>query len=155
MLNWMENSFLMRSFLNFVNQRKPGFILSLFAVAGVLSACNYISTRDVQRPVDDPRLTNQKLTANFDSIYEQIFVKQCISCHSPGKPAHQVMLDKDSLMKSPLDLIIPGNIKESGLVVAIEREDERRMPPPKDGFAPLKPQEILTIKEWIKNGAKD
>jgi len=144
----------MKLFRNFITRYFLIFVALI--TSGVIGACNYISTRDVQRTTNDIQAeTNQKLTPTFDSIHEKIFTRYCISCHSPGKPAHQVLLDKDSLLNSPLDLIIPGNAEESGLVIAVAREDKKRMPPPEDGFESLKPEEISAIKIWIKNGAKD
>ena len=58
-------------------------------------------------------------------------------------------------MNSPLELVIPGNADESGLVVALERSDDKRMPPGKEGYSVLKDDAKLAIRKWIENGAKD
>lgn len=83
---------------------------------------------------------------------------KCVSCHAPGELGEKVpLLTRDDLVNSPLELAIPGNAAESGLVIAITRpdSDEKRMPPPKTGAARLKEEEIAAIRTWIDNGAKD
>lgn len=96
-----------------------------------------------------------QLTATFESISKLIFEVKCLSCHSAGKSAKRIPLDKQSLLDSPLELIIPNNPDESGLVLAIERNDSNRMPPAKDGYAKLSDLEINAIRTWINNGATD
>jgi hypothetical protein len=54
-----------------------------------------------------------------------------------------------------LELVLPGNPDESGLVIAVERTDEKRMPLAKSGFSPLTPDEMTAIRNWIANGASD
>lgn len=124
-------------------------------IAGVFSSCNYITSRDVNRPEDVSVLAPQNLTPTFDSIYQYIFVRQCISCHAPGKEADRVLLDRTSLLVSPRDLVKPGEPEISGLYLAVTRNDGDRMPPPDKGLNSLKPQEIEAIRVWIVNGAKD
>jgi mono/diheme cytochrome c family protein len=96
-----------------------------------------------------------QLTATFESISKLVFEEKCVSCHSAGKSAKRILLDKQSLLNSPLELVIPNNPDESGLVLAIERNDSNRMPPAKEGFAKLSDLEITAIRTWINNGATD
>jgi mono/diheme cytochrome c family protein len=96
-----------------------------------------------------------ELTATFDSISKLIFEVKCLSCHSAGKSAKRILLDKSSILNSPLELVIPGNADESGLVLAIELDNNKRMPPAKEGFAKLSNPEITAIRTWISNGAAD
>lgn len=93
------------------------------------------------------------LEPNFPSIYKYVFVPKCIKCHVAGAKGKNVLLDKDSLLESPLELIIPGNADESGLILSLERTDRKRMPPAKDGYRPLQPEVIEVIREWIDKGA--
>lgn len=95
------------------------------------------------------------LGPTYESLDKNIFQPRCIICHSPGNPGKRILLGKDDLLNSPLELILPGNPDESGLVVAVERADEKRMPPAKDGNAPLNDLEKHAIRDWIQNGAKD
>ncbi len=95
------------------------------------------------------------LVPSFDSINKHVFQATCIHCHKPDGTGKRVMLDHQSLLNSPLELILPGNPDESGLVVDIERIDEKRMPPAKDGYSALSDQTKQVIRQWIRNGAKD
>ena len=57
-------------------------------------------------------------------------------------------------MDSPREIVIPENSEESGIVIAIKRTDDKRMPPPDSGDA-LTEIEIQTIEKWIQEGAKE
>lgn len=95
------------------------------------------------------------LGPTYLSINQNIFQPKCVICHSPGNPGQRVPLGKEDLLNSPLDLVLPGNADESGLVIAVERLDDKRMPPAKEGYAALKEDEKRAIRDWIQNGAKD
>lgn len=97
----------------------------------------------------------EPLKPAFDSIYSNIFKLKCITCHSAGNPGQRILLDKENLVNSPLELVLPGNADESGLVIAVERQDGKRMPPAKEGFAELRDDEKQAIRDWIQNGAVD
>lgn len=117
-----------------------------------------VSCHALQPPITDQRDSSEKiaakpLVATFESINENIFQKKCQSCHNPAGEGRRVLLDYVSLMTSPLELVIPGNADESGLILALEREDEKRMPPAEDGYAPLPVGDIFIIRQWIDNGA--
>ncbi len=70
------------------------------------------------------------------------------------------LVTKEDLLNSPLELVIPGNVEESGLMIAITRVDQKRMPPIKDehgnptGYSALPDLEIEAIKKWILDGAQ-
>ena len=97
----------------------------------------------------------EPLLATFDSINKHIFQASCVECHNPSGTGKRILLDKESLLNSPLELVLPFNADESGLVIAIERTDSKRMPPANDGYAELKEEEKLAVRKWIENGAKD
>lgn len=104
---------------------------------------------------DSEPVETTPLAAKFDSIDKNIFQVRCVTCHSPSGAGKRILLGKADVLNSPLDLVLPGNPDESGLVIATERKDDKRMPPAKDGYSELKPDEKLTIRDWIKNGASD
>ncbi len=95
------------------------------------------------------------IIATFDSINKHVFQTSCKDCHNPTGSAKRVSFEKEALLNSPLELIIPGNPDESGLVVDLERTDDKRMPPAKDGYAALKNEAKAAIRKWIENGARD
>ncbi|MGE4130551.1 MAG: c-type cytochrome, partial [Bdellovibrionales bacterium] len=104
---------------------------------------------------DSEPVETTPLEAKFESIDKNIFQIRCITCHSPTGTGKRILLGRSDLLNSPLDLVLPGNPDESGLVIAIERADDKRMPPAKGGYSELKIDEKLAIREWIKNGASD
>jgi mono/diheme cytochrome c family protein len=111
----------------------------------------------VGTPEPKPTATPQPmpLEPTFSSIKTNIFTNRCLSCHSPtGLGANVSLSTREDLLNSPRDLVLPGNPDESGLVIAIERTDEKRMPPPSTGSA-LSGSEIKTIRDWITAGSKD
>lgn len=104
-----------------------------------------------------------QLEPTFDSIKSHILEVKCLSCHAPGKPVERVpLVTRKDLLDSPLDIVVPGNAEESGIILAITNQDpKKRMPPTKDklgndtGYSPLSEDEIRIISLWITNGAKD
>lgn len=100
-------------------------------------------------PLEEP------IQATFDSINKHILQVSCKDCHNPGGSGKRIPLDKDSLLNSPLELVLPGNPDESGLVIAVERLDDKSMPPKKNGYSPLSDEEKQTIRSWIQKGAVD
>lgn len=92
------------------------------------------------------------LEPNFPSIKELIVDRKCLQCHTPGKEAGRIPLTKlDDLLNAPLEIVIPGNADESGFVLVLLENARKRMPPPETGMAPVSPQEIEVIKEWINS----
>ncbi len=114
-------------------------------------------------PGEEPGPTPIPLGPTFASIKYNILDAKCVLCHSPGKPVARIpLVTQDDLLNSPLDLVLPGNPDESGIMLAIRGANpEKLMPPPKDadgkptGFTKLSDQEIDAIALWIANGAKD
>ena len=95
------------------------------------------------------------LTATYSSIRKQIFEKRCLTCHAENGNAHQVpLIPYSELLNSPRELVIPGNAEESGLMISILREDDKRMPPPTVGNR-LTEMETEAIRKWIADGGKN
>jgi uncharacterized membrane protein len=96
------------------------------------------------------------LEPKFDSILAVVLEKKCVLCHQPGGKAERVpLLTRSDLLDSPLDIVIPGNAEESGLILVTAETARKRMPPADSGFAPLSAEETEVIKAWINAGAKD
>lgn len=95
------------------------------------------------------------LEATFKSIQKNILEKRCITCHSStGSADHIPLTSYAEILNSPREIVIPGNVEESGIVISIKRTDDKRMPPPKK-VDPLSEIEIQTIEKWILDGAKE
>ncbi|AZZ37279.1 hypothetical protein CIK05_10930 [Bdellovibrio sp. qaytius] len=108
---------------------------------------------NAQKPGSEPP-PPEPIQATYESINKNIFIPKCVTCHSAGNSAWQVLLSRQELLDSPLELALPGNPDESGLVIAVERTDKKRMPPEKDGYSALKDDEKAAIRAWIEAGAQ-
>lgn len=94
------------------------------------------------------------LEATYESIRRNIIVERCLDCHSAdGRAEHIPLGTYEDLIDSPREIVIPENPDESGMIIFLERTDDKRMPPERTG-PPLKKEEIAKIREWIQNGAK-
>lgn len=103
-----------------------------------------------------PEIGIEKLEPKFLSIKKLIIDKKCISCHRKDGEAHNVSLDTvDDMINSPLEVIIPGNPDESGLILSFLPDSTNYMPPKDSEYSPLKPNEVEIIRQWIFKGAKD
>lgn len=97
------------------------------------------------------------LKPEFSSIKKLIIDRKCISCHRIGGEAPRVKLDtaKD-MIDSPLDIVLPGNADESGLILTLDRENSTKpMPPLDSGISSVSKEDIEIIKEWINKGASN
>ena len=104
-------------------------------------------------PTPSPPLV---LEPTYASIYKNIIAVKCLICHSAGGKAEHIPLGTYSdLIDSPREIVLPGNPDESGIIIAISRGDEKRMPPASVGASPLNEKEIAVIYEWIKSGAME
>ena len=131
--------------------------ISLF----VLSFLFFLGCRDYNVTAFKNLDSNQQLSeptepiqANYESIYKNVFISRCVTCHSVGNSAYQVLLSREDLLNSPLELVLPGNPDESGLIIAVERSDHKRMPPEKEGYSALTSVEIEALRKWIADGAQ-
>lgn len=145
----------------FVSQtmpKRPGASLSAYQL-GLLNAWIEAGA-PMSAAEDDPGLP--PLTPTYDSIRARVLVPKCLICHAPGKSVARVpLVTIDDLLNSPLEIVIPGQPEESGLVISITRDDDKVMPPLKgsdgkpSGAMRLSIEEIEAIKAWIAKGASD
>ena len=94
---------------------------------------------------------------DFDRDVRPIFQKSCSGCHFPEAEALKAKLD----LSTPEAVLsggksgpaaVAGNAAESLLVKLVEFTEEPHMPPEGKG-APLTPEAIGIIKQWIDEGA--
>ena len=96
------------------------------------------------------------LEPTFGSISQKILIPKCVACHRPGGEAPLVPLDSVAdLVDSPLEIVMPGNPDESGLILVVKPGARKKMPPLTGSISALQPFEIETIRAWIANGAKE
>lgn len=81
---------------------------------------------------------------------------RCLQCHGPGGKAARVpLVQLSDFLDSPLDLVVPGNAAESDLIMVLENDAKKKMPPLDARLRPVSSDQREIIKVWINNGAKD
>lgn len=119
----------------------------------------WIATDGRRLPADgseDPPQVSEPLEPKFASIEKLILKQKCLSCHGPGGNAARVSLaSPQEMIDSPLEILLPGNPEESGLILVLLETARKRMPPRDSQFSAVKPEEIQVISDWIRNGAID
>jgi uncharacterized membrane protein len=90
-----------------------------------------------------------------------ILDKHCTACHVPGQPGFVVsgfeLGSYDSLMKGTQfgPVVLPGDALTSVLVMLIEGRADPSLKMPHGDASPLTQEEILTIRRWVEQGAKN
>lgn len=98
---------------------------------------------------------------DFNQDVQPILASNCFSCHGPDpemrKAGLRLDLEESAFKKRPghPDAIVPGHPEQSELIKRIESKNPHfLMPQSAQGEAkPMKPEEIATLKEWVKEGA--
>src|SRR5690242_437231 len=96
---------------------------------------------------------------SFNQTIAPILSENCYPCHGPDPGARKakLRLDRAEFAYAPHDksgpAIIPGQVVKSPLVQKIESKNPKdRMPPP-EAHKTLKPEQIATLVEWVRQGA--
>ena len=98
---------------------------------------------------------------DFNQDVQPILASRCFACHGPDpemrKAGLRLDLAESAMKKRPghPDAIVPGHPERSELIKRIESKDPHYlMPQNAQGEAkPMKPEEIATLRAWIKQGA--
>jgi mono/diheme cytochrome c family protein len=93
---------------------------------------------------------------DFATQVKPLLARRCFACHGPQTGEGGLHLDGPETALAELDsgahAIVPGDIENSELINRVTSTDEfMRMPP--EG-KPLTDDEIDTLKQWIREGAK-
>lgn len=94
---------------------------------------------------------------DFARDIQPIFTASCLTCHGPEKQKGGYRLDKAEFAlkggESGNPGIKPGDPAESHVVklILLPTSHDDAMPP--EGKQPLTSEEIMTIIDWIRNGA--
>jgi uncharacterized membrane protein len=90
-----------------------------------------------------------------------ILETHCKACHVPGQAGYVVsgfeLQSYDTLMKGTQygPVVLPGDPLTSVLVMLIEGRADPSLKMPHGDAAPLDPDEISTIRQWVEQGAKN
>jgi len=102
--------------------------------------------------------TAAPLTYNRD--IRPILFDNCFSCHGPDSASRKagLRLDKFEDATKPNEdgvaAIVPGDLEKSSFIARILTKDEDDLMPPPESHKSLKPEQIETLQQWIKDGAK-
>jgi hypothetical protein len=89
-----------------------------------------------------------------------ILEKHCKACHSPGQAGYVVsgfeLESYETLMKGTQfgPVVLPGDPLASVLVMLLEGRADPSLKMPHGGATTPTPGEILTIRRWVEQGAK-
>jgi hypothetical protein len=90
-----------------------------------------------------------------------ILEKHCKACHSPGEAGYVVsgfeLESYETLMKGTQfgPVVLPGDPLTSVLVMLLEGRADPSLKMPHGGATAPSPEEILTIRRWVEQGAKN
>ena len=126
-----------------------------------------MARRGIQRAVDEMKrftIITLALTASiaiaedftfFESKVRPLLVERCIECHGVEKQKGDLRLDSQSGWQKGGEsgaALVAGKPEESLLIKAVSYVDKDLQMPPKKQLAP---EEVVVLKEWIKQGAPD
>jgi WD40 repeat protein len=105
--------------------------------------------------VPSSRAAEAKAGPDFDRDVVPIIESHCLRCHSAAAQKGGLVMDThEDLMQGGENgpVLTPGNGQASRLIKMVMGEMKPTMP---DKGAPLRPEDIATIKAWIDAGAKE
>jgi uncharacterized membrane protein len=100
-------------------------------------------------------------TVSYSKDVVPVLEKHCRSCHVPGQAGYVAsgfdMSGYESLMRGTKfgPVVVPGDALTSVLVMLIEGRADPSLKMPHGDAAPLSNEEILTIRHWVEQGAKN
>ena len=98
---------------------------------------------------------------SYQSDVAPILDKHCKSCHMPGQAGYVVsgfeLGGYEALMKGTQfgPVVLPGDPLTSVLVMLIEGRVDPSIKMPHGDAQPLSEADILTIRNWVEQGAKN
>jgi hypothetical protein len=105
-----------------------------------------------------PRFARAEKKLDFNRDIRPILSENCFQCHGFDEKARQAELRLDTpesaLVKhDDITPIVPGHPEQSELWRRVTTDDESEMMPPPDSHRALKPEQKVTLKRWIEQGA--
>lgn len=123
--------------------RIAGIISLLVMLAGSLTGCA------------------KEETVSFSASVKPVIDQNCLECHQPGGAGYEAsgfnMTSYEDLMTGTKfgPMIIAGDSEGSNLVVLMEGRADPSISMPHGSMDPVKKSEIVLIRTWIDQGAKN
>tara|TARA_R110002049_G_scaffold72490_7_gene187492 strand:+ start:42034 stop:45312 length:3279 start_codon:yes stop_codon:yes gene_type:complete len=122
--------------------------------SGCCSIAAVLRANDVQESAE-----TESAAIDFNSQIRPILSDRCFHCHGPDSRNQSSDLRLDTDENAFADLggyaaLVPNDLANSELHRRIHSNDSDEVMPPPDSNRSLSPQEIATLDEWIRQGAK-
>ncbi|MDZ4289788.1 MAG: DUF1553 domain-containing protein [Prosthecobacter sp.] len=93
---------------------------------------------------------------HFNKDIRPILSENCFFCHGPDAKKREADLRLDTFAGATADgAIVPGNPEKSEIIVRMTAHDpDDHMPPAKSKLPDITPEQVATLKQWIREGAK-
>ncbi len=109
-------------------------------------------------PASAEEATTAPAAVDFAKDVKPIFAAHCVKCHGPDEQEAGLRLDHRTPALRGGDsgkAFVPGQPEKSLLVERVTSKDtDEVMPPPFQGVAALKPEQIETLRRWVAEGAE-
>ena len=156
------------------------FIILLMVLTGCLASCKKapepaaspapsekkstkVTTPEANKPAAAAQASGEKIS--FSSQVRPILSNSCFACHGPDAQNQSSPFRLDTEEHSRANLakkgepprygVVPGKPEESLLLQRIVSHDANAvMPPPTSKKTPLTEEQVATLTEWIRQGAK-
>ena len=106
---------------------------------------------DPGTPGNPPVVPVAPLAPNYESIRERILEPKCMTCHTAGSGLYDFSTYR-GLMNDADELFEMDDPEDSDLIEAVTKTGRGAMPPPRSGIAPLTPDEVQVLLQWIRRG---
>lgn len=106
----------------------------------------------VTTPTPPPRVPRN---VTYTELNAKIFDKKCLTCHIFMEPAEKYDFSSYAAIKSLTELYDTANPRNSRMILAVEKRGPGQMPPVRSRIAPLTPDEVQDVVDWIAGGFKE
>ena len=147
--------------MSFSQHKSCAVLLAVAALAGCAGNGEGLNSQGL--PGSSSSGSTGPVTADFQSIQDNVFTPICSPCHSGANAPHGLMLDAahsyndlvgvPSVEQPSLDRVNPGNPDSSYMVLKIEGASSISGGQMPLGETPLPQSTIDAIRQWITNGA--
>lgn len=98
---------------------------------------------------------------SFSQDVKPIIDRNCLSCHQQGGAGFEAsgfnMTSYEGVMKGATNgpMVIAGDVEGSNMIVLMEGRADPSISMPHGSMKPIPQAEIDTIKQWVRQGAKN
>lgn len=104
---------------------------------------------------------SSEVPMSFSQEVKPILDQNCLSCHQQGGAGYEAsgfsMTSYENVMKGTSNgpMVIAGDVEGSNLLVLMEGRADPSISMPHGSLDPIAQKDIDTIKNWVRQGAKN